>query len=208
MPDDLEQPVSAHPLISSGRVWLRPLEERDLAALMLAINDREVGGRAGFQIPFGPQMAKEWLADKLHKMDEDRGMYFAVCELGSSTFIVTVWLNHLSLGDRNAELAIAMDAGHVGAGWGTEAQRALLALAFGTIGLHRVYLHVDAGNERAIRSYRKVGFVEEGRLRAAWLHDGVWTDSFLMAILADEWRASTATTATTAPAPATDEARD
>ena len=39
-----------------------------------------------------------------------------------------------------------------------------------------VALSVFAFNERAIRSYRKAGFVEEGRLRGAIARDGGWWD--------------------------------
>ena len=184
---DLEQPIPERPLLADGRVWLRPLEERDLAGLMAIVNDREVGWLAGFRAPWSPDGARDWLAERTGKGSHDKGAFFAVCELGSGVMIGTVWLNHLSLGEQSAELAIAMDAAHVGNGWGTEAQRALLAFAFGSIGLVRVFLTVDAENSRAIRSYEKVGFHHEGRLRSTILRDGRWSDSLIMSILRDEW---------------------
>ncbi len=49
-----------------------------------------------------------------------------------------------------------------GRGYGTEATRLMLDHAFSTMGLHRVSLAVFSFNERAIRSYEKVGFVVEG----------------------------------------------
>ena len=189
VPEPLEQPISPRPLIAHGRVWLRPMEERDLPAFMLLVNDTDVGARAGFGAPFGPDGAREWFTDKMKKMSDDRGAFFTACEAGSGDLIGTVWLNHLSLWDRSAELAIAMDADHIGGGWGTEAQRAVLAHGFESIGLHRIFLTVDAENARAIASYRKVGFVEEGRMRAIFFHDGAWADALLMSILEDEWPA-------------------
>ena len=30
MPEPLEEPIAVRPLIANGRVWLRPMEERDL----------------------------------------------------------------------------------------------------------------------------------------------------------------------------------
>jgi RimJ/RimL family protein N-acetyltransferase len=189
---DPEQPIPERPLLADGRVWLRPLEQRDVPGLMAIVNDRAVGWMAGFRVPWGPDGARDWLADRTGKGGHEKGAFFAVCELGSTEMIGTIWLNHLSLGDQSAELAIAMDAAHLGDGWGTEAQRALLALAFGSIGLVRVFLTVDAENPRAIRSYEKVGFQREGRLRSTILRDGRWGDALIMSILRDEWLAGRA----------------
>lgn len=76
-----------------------------------------------------------------------------------------------------------------GRGCGTEATRLMLDHAFGTLGLHRVALAVFAFNERAIRSYRKIGFVEEGRSREAIWRDGSFWDEIQMSMLEQEWRA-------------------
>jgi RimJ/RimL family protein N-acetyltransferase len=76
-----------------------------------------------------------------------------------------------------------------GQGYGTEATRLMLAHAFLTMGIHRVSLAVFAFNERAIRSYRKVGFTVEGRAREAIFRDGRFWDEISMSILEPEWRA-------------------
>jgi len=76
-----------------------------------------------------------------------------------------------------------------GQGYGTEATRLMLDHAFGALGLHRVSLTVFAFNERAIRSYRKVGFTVEGHARAAIFREGQYWDEIAMSILEPEWRA-------------------
>jgi RimJ/RimL family protein N-acetyltransferase len=76
-----------------------------------------------------------------------------------------------------------------GRGYGTEATRLMLDHAFSTMGLHRVSLAVFSFNERAIRSYEKVGFVVEGRAREAIFRDGRFWDEISMSMLATEWRA-------------------
>jgi RimJ/RimL family protein N-acetyltransferase len=83
-----------------------------------------------------------------------------------------------------------MDRDHIGAGFGTDAQRALLRFAFNSIGLHRVWLTVYASNARAIRSYEKLGFRREGLMRESWRGPNGLEDSALMAILAEDWRAA------------------
>ena len=65
-----------------------------------------------------------------------------------------------------------------------------VAHAFTSMGLHRVSLAVFAFNERAIRSYEKVGFVVEGQARDAIYRDGRYWDEIDMSMLESEWRAS------------------
>jgi RimJ/RimL family protein N-acetyltransferase len=76
-----------------------------------------------------------------------------------------------------------------GHGYGTEATQLMLDHAFGTLHLHRIALSVFAFNERAIRAYRRCGFVVEGRARESIWRDGRWWDELAMSVLASEWRA-------------------
>jgi RimJ/RimL family protein N-acetyltransferase len=86
-------------------------------------------------------------------------------------------LFHITIGEQDAW-------GH---GYGTEATELMLDHAFRTLGLHRIGLAVFAFNERALRSYRKVGFIVEGRSREAIWRDGRWWDEMQMSLLAHEW---------------------
>jgi hypothetical protein len=44
-------PVPERPLLRGERVWLRPLEARDMPAYVAGINDTEVGAFAGYRVP-------------------------------------------------------------------------------------------------------------------------------------------------------------
>jgi RimJ/RimL family protein N-acetyltransferase len=88
-------------------------------------------------------------------------------------------LFHITIGERDAW-------GH---GYGTEATRLMIEHAFAGLGLHRIALSVFAFNERALRSYRSVGFVVEGRAREAIWREGRWWDEISMSILDGDWRA-------------------
>jgi len=82
-----------------------------------------------------------------------------------------------------------MDRDHLGKGWGTDVRRTLLAFGFGTLGLERVWLTVNADNDRAIRSYEKVGLQREGVMRRSFRVNGTLIDTVMMAILREEWEA-------------------
>jgi RimJ/RimL family protein N-acetyltransferase len=191
MSDEAPRPlIPERPLLRGDRVWLRPLEARDMPAYVAGINDTEVGGFAGYRIPTTIADASAWLERHAAMSRSGEGFFFAVCELGDDRFIGTVWFKDVNTLDKNAELAIYMDKDHIGSGWGTDAQRTLLAFGFGTLGLERISLTVSASNARAIRSYEKVGFQREGVMRSSFRVAGERQDTVLMAILRDEWEAA------------------
>ena len=87
-------------------------------------------------------------------------------------------LFHITIGEHDAW----------GKGYGGEATMLMVDHAFTSLNLHRVALSVFAFNERAIRSYARVGFVNEGRAREAIWRDGRWWDEIHMSVLEPEWR--------------------
>jgi RimJ/RimL family protein N-acetyltransferase len=117
------------------------------------------------------------LAMAIHLRDGDR--LVGTCALSQLDADNGSALYHITIGESDTW----------GRGYGTEATELMLRHAFEGLGLHRVALSVFAFNERAIRSYRKVGFVVEGRAREAIWREGRWWDEISMSILADDWAA-------------------
>jgi RimJ/RimL family protein N-acetyltransferase len=136
------------------------------------------------------------LAMAIHLRDGNR--LIGTCALSQLDADNGSALFHITIGEVDAW-------GH---GYGTEATRLMVGHALDALGLHRVGLTVFAFNERAIRSYRSVGFVVEGRAREAIWREGRWWDEISMSLLADDWAAihppgsrSTRTAAGVAAAP-------
>jgi RimJ/RimL family protein N-acetyltransferase len=92
-------------------------------------------------------------------------------------------IDHLA---RTGEVGIAVAGEARGKGIGTEALGLLVRFAFGRLNLRRVHLRTIAPNARALASYRKVGFVQEGVLRQnAWVR-GEYVDEVVMGLLRAE----------------------
>jgi RimJ/RimL family protein N-acetyltransferase len=81
------------------------------------------------------------------------------------------------------------DPDYRGQGYGTDAMRAMLRFGFMELNLYRIQLNTFSYNERAIRSYLKAGFVEEGNMRGMLRRDGQRWDFVYMSVLRDEWNA-------------------
>ncbi|MFB6611893.1 GNAT family N-acetyltransferase [Agromyces sp. NPDC056379] len=93
---------------------------------------------------------------------------------------------------RRAEAGIGylLDPAHAGNGYATEIARALLDLAFGELGVHRVTAGCFADNTASWRIMEKLGMRREQHgVRDSWHAELGWIDGYTYAMLADEWRA-------------------
>ncbi len=74
-------------------------------------------------------------------------------------------------------------------GYATEAARALVDVAFRDLQLHRIWASCDTRNIASWRVMEKLGMRREGHFVKDAFQKGEWRDSYLYAILADEWLA-------------------
>ncbi|HWD60934.1 MAG TPA: GNAT family protein [Humibacter sp.] len=128
------------------------------------------------------------------KQDGD-GLIFAVelCATDGSD-------DHRAIGDVSISVKSARDAqveiGWVfhpavhGRGYATEATSALLGIAFGELGAHRVYAELDAANEASARLCDILGMTREALLRERDHIDGEWHDVAIFGLLESEFEAA------------------
>lgn len=72
-------------------------------------------------------------------------------------------------------------------GYGTEALTLLMDYGFKALNLHNISLRVFSFNERAIKSYEKIGFKRIGKIRESLLREKERHDIILMDILYNEF---------------------
>jgi RimJ/RimL family protein N-acetyltransferase len=72
-----------------------------------------------------------------------------------------------------------------------QAARGLLAFGFETLALHRIAATCDTGNVGSARVLERIGMRREAPFREDSLLRGRWRDSFLYAVLEDEWKGGT-----------------
>ena len=65
--------------------------------------------------------------------------------------------------------------------------RVLLEFGFNYLNLNSIRLRVNDFNVRGIKTYKKVGFKEVGKLRQANFVEGKYNDMVFMDILREEW---------------------
>jgi RimJ/RimL family protein N-acetyltransferase len=129
---------------------------------------------------------KEWLEKRGEEVKPER-YPFSIRALEGDKLIgfMGLWLD-LVHGEAWVGIGIG-EREYWGKGYGTDAMRLILQYAFMELNLQRVSLALHAYNERALKSYEKVGFRLEGRTRSDQLREGKRTDTLWMGILRDEW---------------------
>jgi len=126
---------------------------------------------------------KEWI--KKTQRDPNKATFSIEVD---GELIGNVSLNKISKEHKHAEYGIAIgNKKFWGQGHGTEAGKLILDFAFRRLKLHRVYLSCWAFNERGYRSYKRIGFKDEGIYREHLYRNGHYHDRFNMGILKNEF---------------------
>lgn len=98
--------------------------------------------------------------------------------------VVLIWR---SREHATGEIGYVFHPDYSGQGFATEAVRALLDIAFGTYGLHRVTARIDARNLASVRLAERVGMRQEAHLVENEWFKGAWSDEIDYAMLQREW---------------------
>lgn len=142
---------------------------------------------AGAARPHSAKAAKEWM--EKHLENEDPSNYFFMIKtLGEEKIIGDIGLDGIRWNHGESFVGVGIgEREYWSKGYGTDAMRVILRFAFTELNLWRVSLDVFEYNPRAIRSYEKVGFVHEGRVRGILHRAGKRWDFLYMGITRPEW---------------------
>ncbi|MGH2442571.1 MAG: GNAT family N-acetyltransferase [Chloroflexota bacterium] len=177
-------------MLVGTKVRLRAIEPADYPLLATWLNDPEImvyWGRPGNSVSLA-----EVARDEERQAARGTSRKYMI-ETFDALAIGQIDYYDLDLQARSTSVSIMIgNPEFLGGGYGSDAMRTLLGYLFRQVGLHRVALNVHRSNERALHSYRKNGFVEEGIMRDWAFFDGHWVDGILMSVLATDFENITA----------------
>lgn len=162
---------------------LRPLEREDL--------------RFAHQLSNNPNVMRYWFEEPYETFDELSSLYNThIHDQTERRFIIEhqrqsvglVELVEIDLIHRRAEFQIIVAPDHQGHGIAGKAMRLALEYGFWTLNLHKIYLHVDTENVKAIHIYRRFGFQDEGELIDEFFVNGQYRDALRMYLLQDAFQ--------------------
>ncbi|NBE55312.1 GNAT family N-acetyltransferase [Streptomyces boluensis] len=170
-PDDLDDVYAYQSLDEVARYLLRPPLTRDECARSLA--QRAAG--------------TEWTED-------GDALVLAVCRAGTPGVVGELVLKLASARGRQAEIGWIFNPSYAGHGYATEAARATASLAFTHLNVHRLFARLDARNTASARICERLGMRHEAHLIENDLDDEGWSDEYVYATLAREWKERGSTT--------------
>jgi len=97
---------------------------------------------------------------------------------------------------QQAEVGYILGKPYWGKGYMTEAVKAVIDFAFTHMPIHRLYAECISENQGSVRVLQKVGMRQEAHLRHTHYFSGRWWDTYIFALLADEWHNRQNTNAT------------
>lgn len=173
-------------MLKGEKVTLRAVERDDLKTIFELKKNLELTLLADGS--WQPEPLEQW-QKQFDKHLEERERNDFVIEVDGKV-IGEIGLHHCHRRDGSTQFGVAIfDPDYLGKGYGADAIETLLRWAFQIQNWRRVWLQTLSVNERAIRSYRRLGFVEEGRLREQVFFDGRYLDLVQMGMLRGEWEA-------------------
>jgi RimJ/RimL family protein N-acetyltransferase len=175
-------------VLRSERLLLRRLEPADAGALAAYRSEPEVAVYQSWDAPF-PLAEAHALVREFAAADPAAVGWFqwAIERLGEPGIVGDIGVNRLEDG-RQAAIGYTVAPAFQRRGYAAEAVARMLDHLLVEQGLHRVSAECDTRNVASLRLLERLGFRREGHLRSSTWSKGAWSDDYLYAVLADEWR--------------------
>ena len=177
------------PTLQTPRLLLRPMTLADAPRVQELAGDRAIADTTALiPHPYPEGAAEAWIATHPTAWAAGHGATFAVA-LRAGDLLVGAMGLVIRRSQDSASLGYWIGKPFWGQGYATEAAAAVLDLAFGPLGLHRVEATHLTRNPASGRVMEKLGMRPEGVFREAILKWDRYEDVAQRAILADEWAA-------------------
>jgi RimJ/RimL family protein N-acetyltransferase len=176
------------PVLAGSMVTLRELRISDAMSLLTMLSTEEVS-RFISPPPTTVEGFERFIAWTHRERAAGNYACFAVVPHGMDTAIGIFQVRQLEPDFATAEWGFAIGSAFWGSGMFTDGARLVVDFAFDIIGAHRLEARAAILNGRGNGALRKIGAVQEGILRKAFLRNGEYLDQVLWTILDEDWRA-------------------
>ncbi|MHA1720138.1 MAG: GNAT family N-acetyltransferase [Promethearchaeota archaeon] len=174
-------------MFKGKKVELGPLKKQYIPIYVKWFNDPEMLQYLTMIKPMNLENEEEWYQNAIKNPNR---VYFAILNIeGGRKILIGNCGVEIDWRNRLGHLGITIgEKEYLGKGFGTEAMQLLVNYCFEDLNMHKVELKVYDFNTRAIKSYEKIGFKEEGILRQCHYVRGKYVDLIAMGILKNEWK--------------------
>ena len=147
-------------MLQGKKVYLRCITIEDTQNIINWRNKKYVRDNFIYRELFTKESHEKWMQEMVYT---GKVKQFIIVEKEKNISIGSTYLRDIDNEHLKAEYGIFIgDENSLGKGYGSEVAELMCDFAFKELKLNKVFLRVFAENKRAIRSYQKAGFQEEG----------------------------------------------
>jgi len=165
------------------KIRLREYRKSDIIDAQRYLNDSEIKKYIMSGIPYLYTLTDEekWFENVSATKDTYN---FAIETIEEKLYIGGCGIDNVDW--KNSIVVVGIFIGnkeYLNKGYGTDAMNVLISFIFNQMNINKIKLNVYSFNERAIKSYKKSGFIIEGVLRDEIYRDGQYYDKITMGLL-------------------------
>lgn len=170
--------------IRGTNIILREQRTEDAKYFAHWFSNPDVMFKCGFTVPTDEEAEKKYITDNYKSEDS---IWYTITDLegniAGETGLLRMWPQwHCT------DLSIILpDPETQHKGYGSEAIRIMLDMAFKKYDMNRVAIGLVGLNTNALSFYRKIGFKQEGIQEQGYYYNGEYSDFIMMRILRQEW---------------------
>ena len=173
------------PVLQAKGITLRELRVSDASSLLALLTTEEVT-RFISPPPTTVEGFERFIQWAQREREAGRYVCFAVVPAGYDTAVGLFQIRQLDPTFGTAEWGFALGSTFWGSGLFVSGAELMIDFAFDVIGVHRLEARAAVENGRGNGALRKIGAVQEGILRHAFLRQGRFLDQALWAILPED----------------------
>jgi RimJ/RimL family protein N-acetyltransferase len=174
------------PPLSDDVVALRPFSEADVPAIVAGVQDPEVPRWTVIPSPYDERDAREHLTGLEPNRQAGTEMGLAVVPAGGGNLIGGIGLLNIAWQHRRAEAGYWVAAEARRRSVGSRALRLISRWALTDLGMERLEVLVNPGNEASARTAEAAGYLREGVLRSYRARKGAREDFLVLSLLASD----------------------
>ena len=166
--------------IAGDKVYLSPLNPDDYEKYTEWLNNQNITQYLNVHNQMISLVGEREFLENASKKE----FSYAIVKKENDELMGSIALENIDYKNGSATLGIFIgEENNLSKGYGSEAIKLLIEFGFKELRLHNIDLGVFEGNERAIKCYKKCGFVEYGRRHEALYRNGKYIDHIYMEIV-------------------------
>ncbi|HEY8957133.1 GNAT family N-acetyltransferase [Chitinophaga sp.] len=174
------------PVLSSGELVLRPIEDKDTAALFSHFSDDAVTKYMDIDSFTNISEATQIIRFFHQSLEKEEGMRWAITLAGKDELIGTCGYHKISKIHFKAEIGYDLRPSYWGKGIMKEAVSVMLDYGYEELQFNRIEAFVDPDNLASSKLLTRLGFRYEGFLRDAFFEKGKFVNAELYSLLRSE----------------------